>query len=494
MKHFENINISKERGEHLYIQLYKAIKDLIIEGKLDKDEKLPPIRKLAEILNVNNVTVVNAYHILQEEGLVYKKMGSGTYISPDFLTYASEEKENSRITSFSLMEQGQIQINSDMINFASAAPKAELFPVEDFKKAINEVLDRDKGNAFDYQEIQGYLPLREKLIAYVRRYDIVADINILQVISGAQQGIDIIAKALLNYGDSVIVESPSYTGAMASFKSRGAKIIDVNMLSDGVDIEDLERKIRIFQPKFLYLMPNFQNPTGISYSRSKKEKIMELCRQYSIYVVEDDYLSDLNFYSKDNTTLKSLDRDNEYVIYIKSFSKILMPGLRLGFLIAPTIFYDNLIFAKHSSDISTSGLLQRTLELYFKGDAWDNHIQHIEEEYKSSFDVMVRCIEQYMPKEVHCIQPSGGVNFWFRLPDSISTKELYEDAINENIALAPGSLFFLNEKDDCHFRLSIASLNHQEIEEGTIKIGKIVKNLLNGGNNKLNKERYRPIL
>lgn len=494
MKHFENINISKDKGEHLYIQLYKAIKDLIIEGKLNKNEKLPPIRKLAEALNINNVTVVNAYHILEEEGLVYKKMGSGTYISPDFLTYASEEKENSNITSFTLMEQGQIQINSDMINFASAAPMAELFPVEDFKKALNEVLDRDKGNAFDYQEIQGYLPLREKLIAYVRRYHIEADINTLQIISGAQQGIDIIAKALLNYGDSVIVESPSYTGAMASFKSRGAKIIDVNMLSDGIDIEDLERKIRIFQPKFLYLMPNFQNPTGISYSRSKKEKIIELCKQYAIYVVEDDYLSDLNFYSKDNTTLKSLDRDNAYVIYIKSFSKILMPGLRLGFLIAPTIFYDNLIFAKHSSDISTSGLLQRTLELYFKGGTWDKHIQHIEEEYKSGFDVMVHCIEQYMPKEVRYIQPSGGVNFWFRLPNYISTKELYENAINENIALAPGSLFFLNEKDDCHFRLSIASVNHQEIEQGMMKIGKIVKILLDGGNNKLNKDRYRPIL
>ena len=136
--------------------------------------------------------------------------------------------------------------------------------MDEFKQALNEVLDRDKGHAFDYQESQGYFPLREALIEYVKEYNIFADIDSLQIISGAQQGIDIIAKALLNYGDAVIIESPSYTGAIASFKSRGAKIIDIKLLEDGIDIEDLDKKIRIFKPKFLYLMPNFQNPTGIS--------------------------------------------------------------------------------------------------------------------------------------------------------------------------------------------------------------------------------------
>ncbi|MBU5675610.1 PLP-dependent aminotransferase family protein [Alkaliphilus sp. MSJ-5] len=499
MKHFENIKLYKDKGEHLYIQLYKAIKKLIMEERLSKDEKLPPIRKLAQKLDVNNVTVVNAYHILEQEGLVYKKMGSGTYISPDFLTYISEEVEDQKIIeglgSLSLIEQGQIQIKNNMINFASATPMAELFPVDDFKEVLNEVLDRDKGHAFDYQESQGYLPLREALIKYVREYNIFADINSLQIISGAQQGIDIIAKALLNYGDTVIVENPSYTGAIASFKSRGAKIIDVNLIDDGIDIDDLERKIRIFRPRFLYLMPNFQNPTGISYSRSKKEKIINLCKQYNMYIVEDDYLSDLNFYSWDNTTLKSLDTNNDLVIYVKSFSKIFMPGLRLGFLIAPSIFYDHLLFAKHSSDISTSGLLQRALELYFTRGTWKEHIKYMEKKYKSGFDTMLRSIEKYMPSQVEYIHPKGGVNFWFKLPMEISSRELYEKAIRKNVALAPGNLFFIHQNDNNHFRLSIASVNNYEIEKGIIIISNIIKELINDINRSgLNEEKYRPIL
>lgn len=499
MKDFENINLCRDKGEHLYVQLYKVIKKLIIEGKLSKDEKLPPIRKLAQKLDVNNVTVVNAYHILEEEGLVYKKMGSGTYISPDFLTFTREESEDRKIIeglgSHSLIEQGQIQINSNMINFASATPMAELFPVGDFKKALNEVLDRDKGNAFDYQESQGYLPLRKALIKYAKEYNILADINSLQIISGAQQGIDIIAKALLNYGDSVIVENPSYTGAIASFRSRGAKIVNVDLLEDGIDIDDLERKIRIFQPKFIYLMPNFQNPTGISYSRNKKEKIVSLCKEYNIYIVEDDYLSDLNFYSNDNTTLKSLDKDNNLVIYVKSFSKIFMPGLRLGFLIAPSIFYDHLLLAKHSSDISTSGLLQRALEFYFTKGSWREHIKYMENKYRSGFDTMLRSIEKYMPSEVEYIYPTGGVNFWFKLPKKVSTRELYERAIKKNIALAPGNLFFIHQNDDSHFRLSIASVNNDEIEQGIIILSNIIKNIMNNtSESKLNEEIYKPIL
>lgn len=499
MKRFENIRLYKDKREHLYIQLYKEIKKFIIEGKLNKNEKLPPIRKLAGLLEVNNVTVVKSYHILEEEGLVYKKVGSGTYISPDFITYISNEKEyqevNKGVGSLSLIEQGQIQLKDNMINFASATPRAELFPVDHFKQALNEALDRDKGRVFDYQESQGYLPLRKALVEYIKEYNILTDVDNLQVISGAQQGIDIIAKALLNYGDLVIVESPSYAGAIASFRSRGAKIIDVNLLEDGIDIEDLEKKIRIFKPKFIYLMPNFQNPTGISYSFMKKQEIIRLCKKYRVYIVEDDYLSDLNFYSKDNSTLKSLDTNNELVIYVKSFSKIFMPGLRLGFLVAPSIFYDHLIFAKHLSDISTSGLLQRALELYISKGTWKEHIQYMEKRYKTNFDTMIKSIEKYLPTEVECIYPKGGVNFWFKLPQNISSKKFYEEAINKNVALAPGNLFFIHQKDDYHFRLSIASVSNDEIDKGMSIISSIIRNTIDGPIKKeQTKKIYKPIL
>ncbi|SDK21717.1 MocR-like pyridoxine biosynthesis transcription factor PdxR [Natronincola ferrireducens] len=500
MKKFQEIVLNKESStQHLYIQLYKALKDLMVEGRLRKGDRLPPIRKFANLLEVNNVTVVTAYRILEEEGLVYKKIGSGTYVAVDlwsnrkFQRYSNEDREEG-LTEAPLIDQGHIQIEEDMINFASATPSTDLFPVDDFKQVLNEVLDRDKGLAFGYQESQGYYPLRCALNEYIDNYNIHAEVDNIQIISGAQQGIDIIAKGLLNYGDYVMIESPSYTGAMAVFQSRGAKIIDIPLEEDGLNLLDLEKKIATYQPKFLYIMPNFQNPTGISYSLAKKKKIIEIAEKHNLLIVEDDYLSDLNFYASNNATLKSLDH-KDLVIYIKSFSKIFMPGLRLGFLVVPQSLYSELLLAKHATDISTSGLLQRALELYLKKGIWQQHIKYMEMQYRERFEKMIQSIQAYMPREVECNLPKGGVNFWLRLPNGLSSKKLYEAAVKENIVFAPGHLFFLNNRDTDCFRLSIAAVNPKEIHNGIKKLGGLIDFLIQDkGIYSKKADEYKPIL
>ncbi|MCC5912148.1 MAG: PLP-dependent aminotransferase family protein [Clostridiaceae bacterium] len=500
MKIYEGIKLNKDvNTAHLYLQLYKALKELIIEGQLKQGDRLPPIRKMAVLLDVNNVTVVSAYRILEKEGLVYKKIGSGTYISYDSLQKNTTESigintiKSTTSPNF-LMDQGHIHIEENTINFASATPSTDLFPVEDFKEVLNEVLERDKGDAFGYQEGQGYYPLRKTLKEYISYYGVYTDVNNIQIISGAQQGIDIIAKGLVNYGDYVMIESPSYTGAMAVFQSRGAKIIDIPLKEDGLDLESLEKKILTYKPKFLYLMPNFQNPTGISYTLEKKEKIIAIAKKHNLLIVEDDYLSDLNFYGENNATLKSLDH-NELVIYIKSFSKIFMPGLRLGFLVAPKNLYANLLMAKHSTDISTSGLLQRALQLYLEKGIWQQHIKYMEHQYRERFEEMVESINNYMPKEVTYRVPKGGVNFWLKLPSGFSTKELYDRAIKENIAFAPGNLFFLHNSNTPYFRLSIAAVDKNQIHQGIKKLGKIIEIYINKNSKDHNKtNEYTPIL
>lgn len=480
MKLFEGIKLNKEDSRHLYIQLYKSIKDLILFGELQGEDRLPPVRRMSEILSVNSITVVKAYQLLEQEGLVYKRIGSGTYISPSITSQINiPEGSTPTATDADLLKQGHVRIEKNTINFASATPSADLFPVEDFKLVINEVLDRDQGNAFIYQESQGYYPLRCILKEYIGKQGIEAEVENIQIISGAQQGIDIIAKAFLNYGDYIIIESPSYTGAIAAFQNRGAKILDIPLEMDGLNLETLENKIKAHQPKLIYVMPNFQNPTGISYSREKKLKILEICKKYNVYLIEDDYLSDLSFYAEDNSTLKSLDK-YERVIYIKSFSKIFMPGLRLGFLVIPRLFYNNLLVAKHSSDISTSGLIQRAFQLYLSKGIWERHLSFIEEKYKERFDKMVACIYTLMPKEIACYIPKGGLNFWFKLPKNISVKEVNELAIKENVAIAPGNLFFLNNGGTNYFRLSIAAMSVDEIQTGMLKLTGIIKDYLAG--------------
>ncbi len=495
MNKYETINLNKEDSQHLYIQLYTAIKEMILLGELLGEERLPPVRKMAELLSVNSVTVVKAYQLLEQEGLIYKRIGSGTFISPAIIKQAQlPTGMAAMVPEEGLLNQGHIRLERNMINFASATPSADLFPVEDFKQVINEVLDRDKGNAFTYQESQGYYPLRCILKEYIGNHGIEADVENIQIISGAQQGIDIIAKAFLNYGDYVIMESPSYTGAIAAFQTRGARIIDIPLEENGMNLEMLEAKIKNHQPKLLYIMPNFQNPTGISYSREKKQRIMEICKRHKVYIIEDDYLSDLSFYSKDNTTLKSIDSMDQ-VIYIKSFSKIFMPGLRLGFLVIPKLVYNNLLVAKHSADISTSGLIQRAFQLYLSKGIWRRHLEYIEVSYRERFDKMVDCIERYIPSELQYNLPQGGLNFWFKLPKNISIKMLNEAALRENIAIAPGYLFFLNNNQANYFRLSIASLTTAEIEQGMKKLSEILKGcLLNSEMQDSRENTLNPIL
>lgn len=483
MEVFGGIQLSRSDQQHLYIQLYRGIKELIYTGKLKGGERIPPIRKMAELLGINNVTVIKAYEILEKENLIHKRRGSGSYVSLALPQHSKERKSTYALPpihdeqELPQLKQGLIRVEENMINFASGTPSPELFPVAAFKNALNQVLDRDQGYAFGYQEGQGYYPLREALKGILSQKGMLEDTENIHIISGAQQGIDIASKVLLNHGDYVFVENPTYTGALGAFHSRGARIVDIPLEEDGINLYSLERKIKVHRPKLIYVMPNFHNPTGISYSLEKKARLIELAGKYGFYILEDDYLSELNFCGSDNSTLKSMDHW-ERVIYIKSFSKILMPGLRLGFLAIPPRMQEHLLLAKHNSDISTSGLLQRAFELYLRSGEWDEHIKFMEHSYFTRFEAMKKCVMEYFPKEVTYRPPQGGVNFWFTLPKDLSAETLSDLAQRRKIALATGKLFSINQKEDQHFRLSIAAVTLEEIHQGVEILGEIIHGML----------------
>lgn len=485
MKIIEDIKLDKDSGEYLYIQLYKAIKDMISKGDIEANYKLPTIRQLAKILGVNNVTIVNAYNLLEKQGYVYKRVGSGTFANnisdTNSLRFDSEEAP--------IRDQ-----DSDMINFAITAPPENLFPIEDIKSAINQVLDRDKGMAFSYQQSQGYYPLRKSIRNYLSEYNIETTEDNIQIISGAQQGIDILSKALIDYGDVVFTENPTYSGALAVFKSRSARTISIDMQSDGIDMIDLENKLRSFKPKFIYTMPIFQNPTGYSYSLEKKHQLLELAKKHDFYIIEDDYLSDISFDGEENVTLKSLDQEDR-VIYIKSFSKISMPGLRLAFLVIPKTLYSDVLSAKHISDISTSGIIQRAFDIYLTGDGWDKNLKHISNIYINRFDKMKECVKSYIPSDIKYVFPKGGLNFWFTLPDGYSANELYRSCLEEQVSISPGSVFNIDKSDNENFRLSVASLDLDEIENGMVKLSEVLYKFLKKYENRVPSANiYNPFL
>ncbi len=478
-----SIQLKKDSDRHLYIQLYSQLRGLIESGDLEVESKLPPIRKFAKRLDVNNVTIVNAYKLLEEEELIYKKVGSGTFVAP---------RQSRVIEQIELDEEIYIDEDSKfinefkstkVINFATAAPTPDLFPIEPFQRLLNKVLERDRGYAFGYQKSQGYLPLRQSLAEYISNYNIDAIAEEIQIVSGAQQGIDILAKTFLDYGDTVFVERPSYPGAISVFQSRKANIIEIPMRSNGIDIDLLEERLQQFNPKILYLMPNFQNPTGWSYVKEKKEKVLELAEEYDFLIIEDDCLSNLNYGEKDNISLKSLDK-NDRVIYIKSFSKIFMPGLRLAFLIIPEAYFDQILLSKYMSDIFTDGLVQRVLDLYFKEEIWEEQLYKLRRTYQRRYESMKKALKRELPQEVKVIFPEGGLNLWLQLPENISAKKIQEKALEYNLNIAPGEVFYHQHPEKNTIRLSIAATDNREIEKGVKLLAKILKE-------EISKERYQ---
>lgn len=459
------LNIDDIQGRK-YIRIYTHIKNLIIEGEIKEHEKLPPIRKLSEYIGVNNTTIVKVYELLEKEGYVYKIVGSGTFASELKKYRAKDDKKNKNI-----------------IQFDNGNPSNEMFPVEDFKKAVNLALSKNEGAIFEYDEGLGNEGLRDRISKYLIKNGINAAKDDLQIISGAQQGIDIVCKGIINYSDIVFVEEPTYNGAIEVFKSRGAKIISIPMLDDGIDIGILKLKLDKIKPKLMYVMPNFQNPTGISYSSYKKKKLLELAEEYDFYILEDDFISDFKFDSEDNRPLKSYDENNR-VIYIKSFSKIFMPGLRIGVIDIPPELMKNILWAKYSSDISTPGLIQSSLLCYMEEFDWDKHIEKMDKIYDEKYRVAKECIKKFFKGRIRVRNCSGGINFFCELPRGCKSREFTDFIYKKGVSVLPGTYFYDNVIDDRFFRINIARESVANIEKGIEIIGRSVEEFLkNNGEN-----------
>ena len=440
------IELSKETSK--YIQIYNHIKSLIMHREIVAHEKLPPIRKMANIIGVNNATIVKVYELLENEGYVYKTIGSGTFVS-------SLKKEDST----------NCRIKEGVIHFDSGNPSTEMFPIDDFKKAVNMALTKDGSSIFEYDEGLGSESLREKIVQYLKSRKIETTKENIQVISGAQQGIDIACKGLINYSDVVFVEEPTYNGAIEVFKSRGAKIISIPMLDDGIDIGILKLKLEKIKPKIIYTMPNFQNPTGISYSQYKKEKLIELAEEYDFYILEDDFISDFTFESKDNRPLRSYD-DKNRVIYIKSFSKILMPGLRIGIIEMPSELLKKVLWAKYSSDISTPGLIQKSMYYYMEYFNWNDYLKNIEDVYTKKYKLAKKLLYEKLNDKLKIRNSDGGINFFIELPRGYLSQDFTQFILEKGVSVLPGTYFFDNLIDDRFFRLNIAQASISDLEKG----------------------------
>lgn len=469
---FYSIIIDKKSELPLYQQLAEGLCRMIEQGILPANSKLPPIRRMASKLHVNAVTVVAAYKYLEQKRVVYSLVGSGTYVAPLLI----EQIEKPIVLNQAKTFVKQI-CTEGAVNFVDTSMPQHLFPVDEFKDAFYTVLEREKGNAFGYLNSMGYLPLRQIICQYLQEYSVHASADNIQIISGAQQGIDIISKALVNYGDVIFTEKPTFYGACGAFLSRGGNVITVSMEYDGINMIELENLLKVYHPRFLYIMAYFQTPTGISYSMEKKRKLLELAEKYHFYIIEDDNLYDFYYGGEKIVPLKALDYKNK-VIYIKSFSKILMPGLRMGFMLLPKKLLESVQSAKYTTDISTSGFLQKGVEYYLRKYGWQYHSAIMRKYGGEQYRMAVSAVKKHLKGKVDFLLPNGGISLWLNLPTNINAEELCKMLMVQNVIVSPSSQYYVGKTEQQSIRICFSNVKQREMEEGMKKIACAIDKIL----------------
>ncbi len=487
-----HILLDRQSAVPLYQQIKTHLRQGILSGGLAADTRLPASRQLAHDLGVNRITVENAYSELEAEGLVFSHVGSGTYVLPPN-PLPPGPKNNPEI-SWPLWQQS-IQVNNivsklgaaeqmleaaghpNPINFASGISDSRQFPAEEFRKTIQSVMRRDGIAAMDYGERNGFAPLREGITHILASQGLQTHPENILITAGSQQAIGLVSQLILNPGDVILVESPTYSIAMELFRALGFRIIGIPMDNQGMQVEKLERLLQQHHPKLIYTIPNFHNPTGTCLNSARRRQLMVLADRYNIPILEDDFVGDLRYEGRSQPSLKALDPGGR-VIYVSTFSKMLMPGLRVGFLVADGPVYDSLLGLKRLSDLSTSTLIQRALEAYVTVGRYQAYLRRSCQVFLKRRDAMLEAIDHYLPVGVSFEPPQGGLFLWLRLPDNLSSDELLPLACEEGVAFAPGKAFFPEGSGGQDWmRLNFVAQPADEIEAGIQRLGKAIKRL-----------------
>lgn len=388
------------------------------------------------------------------------------------------------IKSSAIRELLKVAQNPEIISLAGGLPAPELFPVQQFKDACRHVLDTNAPAALQYGATEGYLPLREMIAKNLHRYGMEATSDNVLITSGSQQALDLVAKLLINEGDCVLVEAPTYLGALQAFNVFGAEYVSIPIDEDGVRTELMPEAFQC-GPTFMYLLPNFQNPGGVTMSLARRKQIVRFSNEHGIPIIEDDPYGQLRYSGDHVTPLFVLDRENvrndrHYqfgnVIYLSTFSKLLAPGLRLGWIVAPPDVISKLVQIKQGADLHTSTFTQIVAYEVAKDGFLDEHVKHIRNVYRERRDVMLDSLERYFPAEARWTRPEGGLFLWVTLPEGMDSLELFQTAIQNKVAFVPGTSFFADEAQGArHLRLNFSSCTPQNIGEGVRRLGAAVK-------------------
>ena len=375
-----------------------------------------------------------------------------------------------------------------VISFGGGLPAPEVFPIQQFEEACTRVLRDQAAEALQYSPTEGYRPLREMIARHSCRYGVTVTADNILITSGSQQALDLVGKVFINQGDRILVERPTYLAAIQAWNTYQAQYTAVGTDDDGMRPDELEAALR-GAPKFIYALPNFQNPSGVTLSLERRKALVELADHYGCPIIEDDPYGQLRYEGEHVPSIVQVD--SEYrsgngkpytgnVMYMSTFSKTLAPGLRLGWVVAPTNVIERLVQAKQCADLNTSAFTQMVAYEVARHGFLDEHVKLIRRVYRERRDAMLAAMADLFPEGTTWTHPKGGLFLWVRFPEGINAVDLLKESLKENVAFLSGGSFFVDRPEVNTARFNFSYVDPDRIREGVKRIAGVLKRMLNG--------------
>jgi 2-aminoadipate transaminase len=483
------VELDRENDLPLYLQISNQIRERIHTGDLAVGTKLPPERRLAAMLGVNRTTVVTAYRELAADGLVEGHVGRGTVVAnpdPDLgdsqhhlqipwtqLFTSTTEVMNDPL----LRDTTMISSRPDVISLATGIPSPELYPIELIRGLLDEALHTAGQALLQHCPTEGYGPLRAALGQWMvgENERPVNPENIL-VVAGSQQGLYLLARTLLDPGDLVVIESPTYLGALQVFRAAGARLLPIPVDSQGMRVGLLEDLLARRRPKLIYTLPSFQNPSGATMSLDRRRRLLDLAERYRIPVIEDDPYSVLRYEGKSLPTLHAMDHRG-VVVYLSTFSKILFPGFRIGWIAGPQPVIKRLALMKQIVDLDTNPLAQWAVWALLDRGHLREHVEELQAIYPYRRDLMLEALERHCTGLLQWNRPHGGFYIWARLQGGLRARDLLPEAARHGVSVAPGESFHVDDEGESTLRLNYTLPAPEEIDEAVRRLAAAIESL-----------------
>jgi len=488
-----DIQINRESQIPTYMQIRNQLRDQILRGELPPGTRLPPERKMAHRLGVSRTTVVSAYDELTAEGLVEGHVGRGTvvlgpaHLWPEGTEAVQPIAWQAHFSSLAQRLQGpaaaellalrQLGTQPGVISFATGLPDPLLIRSELFHEAWDAILGQVGSEALAISPIQGLATLRELITSRLAQKDIPVRPENVMVVSGSQQGLDLLVRLLTEPGDTVIAGAPTYFGALQAFQTQGLRVIGVPVDREGMDVEQMESLLARYRPRFIYAIPNYQNPTGATMSLERRERLLALAQRYQVPIVEDDPFGELYFDEPPPPPIRALDHTG-HVIYLSTFSKCLAPGLRIGWFAAPRPVVELSILLRRTVDLQPNTVGQHLVAEFARRGWLDEHIALVRATYGDRCRVMDAALRSHLPHGARWVRPGGGLFLWLELPEGVTGHQLLSEAGKEGVVFLPGRVLYPAQGPRNVCRLNFSAAHERAIERGVAVLGRALKKLI----------------